>query len=1038
MRDLIREVARHPVLPNLLMIVFLVAGFFGYSNLYRETFPPINIDMITVSVVYPGASSTEVEEGVLRQIERAIKGTPEIKNIESSASEGIAFLNLELKERRSRDTKEILQDVKSKIDKITTLPKDIEKPEVQEIIATDTVYLMVLHGDAQERVLREMALDIKDELFAQGLSQVKLEGIRDYEITIEVSEEKLRAYGITLQQISQIIQQSSVNLPAGAIRTKNREYKIEIQGRIYTGKNYENLAIVTKEDGTLLRLNQIAKVHDAFVEGKSIGKFNTKRAVLFVVEKTKEEDSIEVAKQVRDYIAAKSKELPPGMKLATLADFSKNITDRIQLLIKNGWQGLLLLFLCLWLFMNLRLSFWVTIGIPISFAFTGFVLFALGSSLNMINLFGLILVLGIVVDDAIVVGENIYRRQKEGTSMMEAAVDGTSEMSWPVIAAVSTTVLAFMPLFFVAGVLGKFISVLPLVVVLTLIGSLIESLFILPAHLGHGSPTKSTSKIRQTIDASIEYVIHRLYAPVYHVVLQYRYIAISLMFVIFTMSLSLVFGGFVKYIMFPEGDALFLKAEVAFPEGTPVSYTQNATSQIENAALSLNKKDQPRLVKSVYSISGEGKENTGSVYVTLVGPEKRNLHSKDILNLWRDRVGKIDYATSAKFFNLESSPGGKDIQIFLEGGDLAELQYISQELQIMLKNYQGVYDVKSDLKPGKQEMHVALKPYGRMMGITLQNLALQIRQGFHGLEALKIQRGRDEIKVNIKYPRQYRQHIIDLERIRIRTDEGTEIPFSEIATVEIKRGVSEILRRNSQRRVEVTAKVNKTLVTPQYILKDMRKNFLALEKKYRRVKIKTEGAQSENQRVVDSLVTGFVFGILGIYVILTLIFRSYLQPMLIMTTIPLGLIGAILGHFLLGYELTMLSFFGVVALSGVVVNDSLVLIEQINNAQRKGVNVLESVQKAGPLRFRAIILTSMTTVAGVTPLLTEQSFQAQFLKPMALSLAAGLIFATVIMLFIVPCFYLALNDIRRVFHWLKTGYWPTAEQVEPASTQEQH
>lgn len=775
MRDLIREVARHPVLPNLMMIVFLIAGFYGYSHLYRETFPPINIDMITVSVVYPGASSTEVEEGVLRQIERAIKGTPEIKNIESSASEGIAFLNLELKERRSRDSKEILQDVKSKIDKITTLPKDIEKPEVQEIIATDTVYLMVLHGDAQERVLREMALDIKDELFAQGLSQIQLQGIRDYEITIEVSEEKLRAYGITLQQISQIIQQSSVNLPAGAIRTKNREYKIEIQGRIYTGKNYQNLAIVTKEDGTLLRLNQIAKVHDAFVENKSIGKFNTKRAVLFVIEKTKEEDSIEVAKQVQDYIATKSKELPPGMKLATLADFSQNITDRIQLLIKNGWQGLILLFLCLWLFMNLRLSFWVTVGIPISFAFTGFVLFALGSSLNMINLFGLILVLGIVVDDAIVVGENIYRRQKQQSSMMEAAVDGTTEMSWPVIAAVSTTVLAFMPLFFVAGVLGKFISVLPLVVVVTLIGSLIESLFILPAHLGHGAPAKPPSKIRRGIDASIEYIIHRIYAPLYHTVLQYRYIAISIMFVIFTASLSLVIGGFVKYIMFPEGDALFLKAEVAFPEGTPVSYTQNATSQIESAALSLNRDNE--LVKSVYSISGEGKENNGSVYVTLVGPEKRNLHSKDILNLWRDKVGKIDYATSAKFFNLESSPGGKDIQIFLEGGDLSELQYLSQELQVMLKNYQGVYDVKSDLKPGKQEMHVALKPYGRMMGITLQNLALQIRQGFHGLEALKIQRGRDEIKVNIKYPQQYREHIIDLERIRIRTNEGTEIPF---------------------------------------------------------------------------------------------------------------------------------------------------------------------------------------------------------------------------------------------------------------------
>jgi len=576
MQTLIAAAARHPVFSNLLMVVILLSGLYGYTNLRRESMPSLNLDMISVSVAYPGAAASEVEEGILVKLENALKGLRGVKYIEGQAVESFGSVTIYLKDK-VKDKQKILEEVKSS--------------------------LLILHGNAPERVLHELGYDIKEEIMELGISQVSLSGVRNYEISIEVSKESLRAYGLTLQQVADAVNQSSLNLPGGSIRTKTEQYKIEIKGRRYTGDEYRNLVVVTHDEERVVRLAQIAHIRDGFEEEESIGRYNGERAILFSINRTGDEDTLKIARKVRDYMAAKNPLLPPGMQLSTLADFSDEIEGRISLLLKNGWQGLLLLFFSLWLFLNLRLALWVTLGIPISFAVTGLILWSGDHTLNMINLFGLILVLGIVVDDAIVIGENIHYHLQRGDGPLEAAIVGTTEMAWPVIAAITTTIFAFMPLFFITGMMGKFIAVLPIVVIATLLGSLVEGLFILPAHLGHEKqPSQRVGlgqRIRAGIDAIINFIINRLYTQLYNFSLQFRYTTIALVLSGALATFGLVAGGFVSVVLFPDSDAMFLQATVVFPNGTPIAVTEAAIERLEKGVVAVNKKYSDKSTEGV-------------------------------------------------------------------------------------------------------------------------------------------------------------------------------------------------------------------------------------------------------------------------------------------------------------------------------------------------------------------------------------------------------------------------------------------------------
>ena len=1123
MKTLIGSVARHPVLSNLLMILVLFGGFFYFATMRREASPQIRIDRIQVIVPFPGASAVEVEEGIITKIETALQGVFGIETIEASSTEGGASLLLTLADGLSAAVKQqTLIDVRSHIEQISDFPAGAEKPKVTELMSYSEVFLLVLYGDAPEKILREKAFDLRDDLKRLGISKIELSGVRRYELTIEVSEQMLQKWQLTLADVAEVVRRGSLNLPGGSIRTNKEEYRIEIRGRRYQANAYRNLTVISRTDGTTVRLEQIAQIHDTFEQDQSQGRFDGKPAVLLMVFCVGNEDMLEISRRVSRYlgeyqadicltapgvklaeVAAKirtalgegsvscnqeqrslqvtaplytgsplgalaipvngsmqplrqiakvregfalDRQLPYGVKIAILADFSRLVKERIGLLLTNGWQGLLLVVLALWLFLNLRVALWVAAGLPVAFAFAGIVMGVQGASLNMISMFGLVMVLGIVVDDAIVIAENVANHRRQGKPPMEAAIAGTAEMGWPVIAAVATTMIAFMPLFFIRGVMGKFIAILPVAVVATLTGSLLEGLFILPAHLGH-EKTAATStpgwsaQIRQKLDQAVNAIIHRIYAPLYYLSLQSRYLTVALVWVALCFSLGLVASGLVAYVMFPEEDTLFVQAELAFAEGTSFEITRDAVEKIEAAARQINHRygaygTNGILVTGIYAEagSGEGGQHRGNVYLVLVGPEKRRMHSRQIVDRWREMTGTIAHAQKLKFQSLGGGgPGTADVQLFLSGKDLEELRQVAREVALALADIPGVYDVQNDFQPGKRELLINLTPQGKFLGLSLRDIAEQLQQGFYGIEVAKLQRGRDEVKVKIRYPASERDSLADLYDVRLRAPSGQSYRLHEVATVQQDRALAFISRRNNARRVAVEAKVDAATTTPNQVITTLQRKVLPKSlQKYSGVSVDFGGTDAENKKALLSLLAGFAFALLAIFAVLALIFRSYLQPLLIMVTIPLGMIGAICGHWLLGYPLTLLSFFGIVALAGVVVNDALVLIERINEGQRSGIAVMESVRQAGPLRFRAIVLTSATTVAGLLPVLAEKSFQAQSLKPMALSLAGGLIFATILTLFVVPALYLVLNDARRLLHWLRHGQWPSAEEVEPA------
>lgn len=1064
MKALIAGATRHPVFANLLMAVVLIGGLAGFLMLRRELTPQFSANRVQIFVAYPGASAEEIEDGITLKIERAIQGVPGIKDVESVSREGSSTTICELEERGA-DSQRVLQDVRNRVDTIRTFPEEAERPEVSEVLLQNPAILLVLHGPAREDVLREMAMEVRDELLAQpDISLVEVDGIRNYEIAIEVSEAALREYRLTLDQVADAVRRASLNLPGGALRTAREQYKIEIRGRKYRAVNYRDVVVLAREDGTTVRLDQVARVRDTFNEDEAIGRYDGRPAVLIRIMRTSDQDILRMADNVRTYLEQKRHTLPSTMQLTIFTDFSKLMTDRLDLLVNNAKSGLILVFLCLWAFLSLRVSFWVALGIPTSFAFCGMLLFFTGQTLNMINLFGLIMVLGLVVDDAIVIGENVTSLRERGVPLLRAAILGTQQMAWPVVATVTTTIAAFMPMFFMTGIFGKFIAQIPIVVVATLAGSLVESLLILPNHLAHEGGLKRWvtnltpglarsgetigRSIRAVMEKAIRWTFHLPYQALFRRAIRYRYVPIAFGFTCLMLTIGLFKGGFIAYEIFGSADSESILIEVTYPEGTPIEKTRAALKRIEDAAMQMNKErsasvvaDGAPLVEGVYAFGGgESRTHYGGVWILFCGPEKRNVHSEKLTDELRTRVGPFPDAISVLYGTRGGPrPPTNDIELYVFGQDLDQLRLASQELAERLREYDGTTDVRTDFQPGKRELRIELLPQGRVLGIALQDLATQLRHGFYGAEAIRLQRGRDEVKVQVRYPPAERASFSDLYAIRIRTPKGDEVPFDQVARVRIVPGIAEIKRRNGERRVGIVAGIDKTrgrgpdAPNADRILTELETTYVPpLLAKYPRLRVTKEGASKETRESFQSLGRGFIFAIFGIFAILALIFRSYVQPFLIMLTIPLGIVGAVAGHLAYGINLTMLSLFGIVALAGIVVNDAIVLIEHINERLRQGATVYEAIASAGPARLRAVLLTSFTTVAGLLPLLYQRSFQAQFLIPMALSLASGLAFATFLTLFFVPCLFLALNDLRCFLRWLYTGRWPAREDVEPS------
>jgi multidrug efflux pump subunit AcrB len=1064
MRRFLASIIRNTVFANVLLIVVILLGALSAFKMTREFFPEFSTDIVQVLVPFPGADPEDVEESISRKIEEGIEGLDGIKRYTTRSAEGVGMAFIEVQEGYPID--EVKDRVSNAVDGISTFPVDAEKPTVSEIIVEQEVAYLALWGDLSEKQLKEWAERTKDELQAKDdVSKVRVLGARDYEIGIGVSEERLREYGLTFDEVAMAVRRGSLNLAGGTIRSEGEEIRIRTMGRNYTGAEFASVVVKARPNGEVITLDRIATIRDEFVEDPVSATFNGAPCIILSVVKTEDEDAIAIAADMREFVDSKNASLPETLHVTMWSDRSVLIEARINVLVRNGLIGLTIVFIMLWMFLDLRLSFWVGMGIPVSLSGALALMWAIGATINMISLFGLIMVLGIIVDDAIVIGEAIYVHRKSGEAPLVAAVNGVREVGLPVLGAVTTTIVAFLPLFFISGIMGKFIGILPVVVICALATSLIEGFFLLPAHLNHlpelnghqerGHPWKNAfRRMRRRTSNGMEWFVEHVYGPLVAFAIRWRYVTVSISVAVMLGTIGMFQGGFIKFVFFPRIDGNDLVATVEFPRGTPFEVTQDAVdrtvSALHEVASGFETASGDPMIRNIYAVAGQvgvvnsdsivgGLSSSGShigeVRVEMLGTEERGIHFEDINLAWEKTVGSIPGAVRQSFTGMEAGPPGAAIEIWLLGHDMDQLLGGADMLKAKLGGYDGVYQVADDFRRGKNEVRFRLKPEATVLGVTVDDLARQVNSGYFGKEALRIQRGRDDVRVKVRYTEEERRSVADLEHVRIRTARGGEVPILSVADVSFAPGYSTIVRVDGMREVAVTAEVDPKKANTAQILQDLSKSGGALEEMediYRGVMWRIEGREKENSDALGSIKISYPIALFAVFVIIATIFRSYVQPLVIMVTVPYGIVGAVWGHWLLGYDLTMLSLFGVVALSGVVVNDAIVLIERVNGFIAEGMPFFEALRRGGMRRFRAIFLTTVSTCGGLTPLIMERDLQAQFLIPMALSIAAGVAFATLLTLFLVPCLLGVLNDLRRAAHWLRHGTWPTPEEVEPS------
>ncbi len=1047
--------AGHRVAANMLMWLLLTGGFVTALVIQQEVFPEVSADLITVSIDHLGASPDEVEEGVCIKVEEAVSGLDGIDRVTSRAVQGRGTVQIEVEE--SADIRDVLDDVKTAVDAIDTFPDEAESPVITDFEISRQVLSVAISGEAEETTLRRLGEQVRDELLTlPDITRVKLKNVRPYEISIEVPEATLRRYGFTLDEITAAVRASSLDLSGGAVKTEAGEILLRTKAQAYRGPDFENIVLRTEADGSRLLLGDVARVVDGFEDTGQAARFDGRPAVLVNVYRVGDQRALALADRVHEYVDEAQARMPHGITLTTWQDESRLLRSRLDLLLDNGRVGLILVFLTLALFLRLQLAFWVTLGIPISFFGALWLMPALGVSINMISLFGFLVALGIVVDDAIVVGENVYRHAEQGKRGLDAVLAGVGQVRTPVIFAVLTTIAAFSPLLDIPGTIGKFMEQLPLVVVPTLVFSLVESLLILPAHLSHlglgrnaaaddgrrpaPGPLRRLGRsaldrwigVQDRVSAGLRFVIERLYVPSLDLGLRFRYVTLAGGLVICMLTFSLVGAGHIRFVFFPEVEADNVVSWLTMPQGTPDEVTQRAVEQIERSALALRdeyEQDGQAVFRHVLSSVGDqpfrndqaqgfgnysdfSGGHLGEVNIELVPSEGRELSAIELQQRWRESVGPIAGSVELIFSsNLVST--GEKLNIELKGPDPAALRTIATTLKRRLTSYPGVFDVADSFREGKQEVRLDVTPEAESIGIDRAALARQVRQGFYGDEAQRIQRGRDEVKVMVRYPLAERRSLGDLEHMRVRMPGGVEVPFGQVARARQGRGDAVIQRSERLRSINVTGDVDLAVNEPNTILGDVEANVLpGLLADHPGVTYSLEGEQREQSDTISGLLGGFVLALFLIYALLAIPFRSYAQPGIVMLAIPFGIVGALWGHMLTGLALTVMSVFGIVALTGVIVNDSLVMVDFINVERARSHDVLGAVRAAGPARFRAILLTSLTTFAGLLPLLLERSIQAQFLIPMAVSLGFGVLFATFITLIIVPVSYMTMVDVQ--------------------------
>jgi len=1036
--------ARNSVAANVLMALLVVGGLFTLPTIRQEVFPSIELDIITVSVAYPGASPQEIEDSICVRIEQALRGMQGTKRIRSSASEGQGRVIVELLAGEDADRR--LNDIRGRVDGIDTFPESAKTPVVHQGEFRFQVLDVAVSGHVDELTLKRIGQRTRDEIAnLPGVTDVELIAARPYEISIELSEQSLRRYGLTFDEVARAVSSSSLDLPGGTLRTASGEILLRTRGQAYDGDDFASIPLIARADGTQLTLGDVATVVDGFRESDQRTLFDEEPAVIVQVYRVGEQSALEISRQVKAYLQHASLSLPKGVSMTLAQDDSRFLRSRLETLTGNAQSGFALVLLVLALFLRLRLAFWVSVGVPISFLGTLWILPSMDISINLISLVGFIVVLGIVVDDAIIIGENVHASQSSRTSRMDAAIAGARGVATPVIFGVLTTATAFAPMLFVPGPMGRIARVIPIIVCACLFFSLVESLFVLPAHLAHGKsdddelPRSAVGRrwrvIQDRIATGLDGFIEHVYRPALEAVLEWRYLALSAGIALILLTAGLIGGGWIRFVFQPEVESDVMVAYVTMPQGTPVEVTERAVGRLARAARSVDEEaaangegdaflhlttsvgHQPYRQKQASGPAAFEKAaatggHLGEVQIEVSPDETRSVTVNELVRRWRQQTGQIPGAEELTF-SASLINAGSALAIQLTGSDLPALRQAARDVKVRLGQYPGVIDLTDSFRGGKQELELELLPSAGALGLSLEDLARQVRQAFYGHEVQRIQRGPDDVRVMLRFPAAQRRSLADLEQMRIRTAGGAAVPFGAVARAKLAEGYSAISRVDGRRVVTVTGGIDGSVANANEIVADLRaKHLAALEAAYPSVDFSFEGEQREQAEFLGSLVRGWALAMLVIYALLAVPLRSYLQPFIIMSAIPFGLIGAVWGHVLMGHALSMFSMIGLVALSGVVVNDSLVLVDWINQVRRQGTPLEVAIRESGSARFRAVLLTSLTTFAGLTPLLLERSVQAQMLIPMAISLAFGVIAATAITLFLVPAAYLILEDLH--------------------------
>jgi multidrug efflux pump subunit AcrB len=1025
--------ASNHVAANLLMLLIIVCGVMSAINIKKAIMPQFESNMVQIMVPYLGAAPEEVEEGVILRVEEAVQDIRGIKQINSVAREGFAQVRLEVEP--GYDLNEILDQVKGRVDAISTFPEQTERPTIEKQEFQFNVMWISVYGDMDARVHKEIAGEIRDELLAlPSVSAVALVGDRDYEIAIEVSEDTLREYGLTMSEVAAAVRVASLDMPGGTIKTEMGDILLRTKGQVYTGQEFGGIALRSYPDGTRLLLRDIATIKDGFVETEGFSRFNGHPALNLRVQSTGEQSVLEIDAAVKQYIAAKKKRLPDGVYVDHWGNSAYYLKDRMDMMLGNMAAGAFLVLIILTLFLRLRVAMWVVIGIPISFlgALWFMPITPFPVDINVLSLFGFILVLGIVVDDAIIIGESIYTEITNNGHTLDNVIKGANKVAMPATFGVLTSIAAFLPMLMVGGQVAPFFEAIGMVVILCLIFSLIESKLILPAHLAEMKYTKDDAKdrnplvrLQHLVSRGLKHTINNYYLPLLQKSMDNRYTTVSLFLAGMILGIGLLAGNFLKFEFFPSVPSDFIQTNLTMNEGTPPEARNAALGKLEQAVLDVEtdylraNPDEQKFLEYVLVFSNG--DTGGAVVLELTKPEFRNLNANEIEQMWRDRAGEIPGAKEVRYSSSENTGGGARINFQLSGTNYEQMELAAEELMDKLREYDGVFDIRNSYTRGSEEIQLRIKPEAETLNLSMSDLGRQVRQAFYGEEAQRIQRGRDDLRVMVRYPRDERRSIADLQNMRIRTPDGNEVPFSAVADVEFGTGYATINRVDRKRTISITADTDPEKVQSGELISEINTTFMPeLMQKYLGVSYSMQGSSQEQQELIQRIGIFFGVALFLIYGLLAIPLHSYSQPFIIMSVIPFGFIGAVIGHILFGKTISMMSMFGLVALSGVIINDGLLMVDFVNKARMEGLKLSAAVLSAGKQRFRAILLTTLTTFFGLLPIMFESSLQAQFVIPMALSLAFGILFGTIITLFMIPSLYLILEDIYSLLGMKKT------------------